>query len=493
MYLRSFWEGQPALLFGFLLFIAAHHALCPHWAFAIPLFAIALFWSKRVFVASSCALLFYLFTLFHVQIPQVERCEGEALVEVQDCTQVIHFGKPIWKLNLGISSFQVGGKSIGKNFSCPIYWKDFNLRPQGGFLYSVRGTLVGAEDGRLSFSSSKLSDWTKVKKTFSLTEWRFRAKTQFKLYLRRHLEPGDGRTFLEGLISGDFQDKLFSQKMRNLGLSHILVVSGFHFSLVAAFLSLILTFVASWRWRAALLLCGTTFYFLFIGPTPSVGRAWISVFILFSGHLLEKKSTSLNSLGIALIALMLYDSTLSLHIGFQLSFLATFAILLFYPISDKFLAKIFKERPQQEGQKMAFVDQLSYITMIFLRKGLSLSLAVYCVMFPFCLYLFHSVPYLGLLYNIFFPFCTSLLMFFFGFCLLLSPIPYVGQALFFLLNFCTNQALTSVLNCPVWFYESCTVINFPDALLALCLTLLTFLAIRLGQRDKEDLGLLNYF
>ncbi|MDB6080876.1 MAG: hypothetical protein JWO53_148, partial [Chlamydiia bacterium] len=409
-----FWQRHPALLFGFIVTLGCMLALSPSWTLLIP-FTFLLFhtkFSSQFFVACVVGCLYYLLSLYcmHLPSPQEELISGSALVEIEDLSQGIRYNTPFWKLRLKVHSLE-----NVKNVSCTATWKDFSQKPDPHFLYEVQGSLKRVGDSAFIFTAARGAKWEKRdkgwQKYFSLVDLRLSAKLALKTYLRGHLPPTDTRTFLEGLLLGEFNDPLLADQLRSAGLSHIMVVSGFHFSLIAAFFGILLRFFVSWHRAIILLFLSTTLYFLFIGMNPSVMRAWISIALLLIGKIFQRQSTGLNSLGVGIMAVLLYNPSFCLHIGFQLSFLAAGAILLFYPICIKILVKYFPKRSVSSALELTPLNQVGHVCFVFFRNSWALLLAVHLLMLPMALYRFQTFPLMGIFYNLFFPFLVGIALF----------------------------------------------------------------------------------
>ena len=118
------------------------------------------------------------------------------------------------------------------------------------------------------------------------------------------------------------------------GASHILALSGLHLGILYMILSLLLplrgvgvrVFV-----REALLLA-LLWAFAFVGGlSPSVVRAAILFSIMSLGRLLQRDTSSLNSLALAALLMLVVQPRLLFDVSFQLSYSAVAAILLLAP------------------------------------------------------------------------------------------------------------------------------------------------------------------
>lgn len=118
------------------------------------------------------------------------------------------------------------------------------------------------------------------------------------------------------------------------GASHILALSGLHLGIIYTLLSLLLS---RRRWQVisqvVIIVCIWLFVFL-VGMSASVVRSavMITVYALLSlGH---RDKMSVNTLAFAAIAMLLFNPKSLFDVGFQLSFMAVLAILLFYPLFE---------------------------------------------------------------------------------------------------------------------------------------------------------------
>ena len=118
------------------------------------------------------------------------------------------------------------------------------------------------------------------------------------------------------------------------GASHVLALSGLHLGIIYTLLSLL---IAGRRWQMlsqlVLILSIWAFVFL-VGMSVSVVRSavMLSLYALLSlGH---RDKMSANTLAFTAIVLLMINPQSLFDVGFQMSFMAVFAILLFLPIFE---------------------------------------------------------------------------------------------------------------------------------------------------------------
>ncbi|WP_300408016.1 DNA internalization-related competence protein ComEC/Rec2 [Lagierella sp.] len=120
---------------------------------------------------------------------------------------------------------------------------------------------------------------------------------------------------------------------RNLGISHILAISGFHIMIIYSFLVSILEFIGiSMSTRKILGVLFVGFYCLLIDFPYSSLRAFLFLAIEVLAYLLYKPEDNKKTISVsALIILVLFPSSI-FDLGFQLSFLAVLGMELLYPV-----------------------------------------------------------------------------------------------------------------------------------------------------------------
>lgn len=118
------------------------------------------------------------------------------------------------------------------------------------------------------------------------------------------------------------------------GASHILALSGLHLGIIYTLLSLLLSRRRWWIVSQVVIIVCIWLYVFLVGMTVSVVRSavMITVYALLSlGH---RDKMSVNILAFAAIVMLLFNPLSLFDVGFQLSFLAVLAILLFYPLFE---------------------------------------------------------------------------------------------------------------------------------------------------------------
>ncbi|ACB51197.1 competence protein [Crocosphaera subtropica ATCC 51142] len=116
----------------------------------------------------------------------------------------------------------------------------------------------------------------------------------------------------------------------NIGLAHVLAASGFHVALLLA----IIFWVTRSLSPSKKLVIGILILILYVGLTgiqPSILRASLMGIAILIGQVLDRKTNPLGTLLLSGFILLLFNPLWIWDLGFQLSFLATFALLVTSP------------------------------------------------------------------------------------------------------------------------------------------------------------------
>lgn len=427
---QVFWRQNPGLLYGIASLLGAGLGLSFHPALLIPVVMLMLpgclalllpgrrqdFHDLLLRLGLSLLLLLAFCALSHAryQLPTLppSGVMGQAEIAIGSVSAIKSPFGMRWSLKGQLKRFDPAQNEVqnvnvrNANVQLSIPYKPERTRPSADQTYQVYGKLK--QQGN-SYHLSVKSDayWRRLPGSGGLAEWRYRTKQAFVTMLQERMPNPRSAAFIAGLATGEFSDRATAAALGRFGLQHIMAISGFNFVIVAAFLSLVLRGFLPSRITAWLLLILLCAYFILLGPDPSVTRAWIAVLIAVAGDLLSKRSRGLNTLGVALMLMLLVDPSVCQSVALQLSFLATAAILLFLPLMEPLLQQMWPKRPLHQLVRMPWWDQHAVVMLALFRGALALGIAVHVVMIPVLLFYFNKFPLLSLLYNLFFPFLVS--------------------------------------------------------------------------------------
>jgi competence protein ComEC len=193
---------------------------------------------------------------------------------------------------------------------------------------------------------------------------------------------------MQALILGQKQaiNKETYNDFAEVGVVHILAVSGLHVGIVLLIiqfllkplgrlpkygktLKVILSIMALWCFAAL------------AGFSPSVMRASTMFTFLAFGQLFRRKTNTINMLCLSAVVLLLINPQFIFEVGFQLSYAAVFSIIMLYPVFSKLYRPKF------------------WIPRLFVYTAY-VSLAAQIGVLPFTLFYFHQFPGLFLLGNL---------------------------------------------------------------------------------------------
>ncbi|ARN78797.1 competence protein [Nonlabens spongiae] len=198
-----------------------------------------------------------------------------------------------------------------------------------------------------------------------------------------HLEP---RSMIEALVLGQRQniDPEITKSFRDAGVIHILALSGLHVGIILLILR--------WLTRPVLRLkngnwiqSGIVVFLLWCfammtGLSPSIFRAVTMFSFVAVGMNINRKASVFHSLTLSAFVLLFVDTRLLFQVGFQLSYMAVYSIVLFQPI----LARVWPWRNKIKD---------------FFWNILTVTLAAQIGVAPLSVFYFHQLPGLFLVGN----------------------------------------------------------------------------------------------
>ncbi len=166
------------------------------------------------------------------------------------------------------------------------------------------------------------------------TRWAAVARRWARGQLTRFMIPGAEEGLVRAMVLGDRTgvDPETAEAFRMAGTYHVLAISGAQVALLAGLLLSAARLLGAGPVRgggavASLL----AFYALFVGGDPPVARAAVMAIVVLAGRALDLDSDLPNLLGLAAFLLLCHRPSAVGDASFQLSFVATAAILLLLP------------------------------------------------------------------------------------------------------------------------------------------------------------------
>lgn len=202
---------------------------------------------------------------------------------------------------------------------------------------------------------------------------------------------GEQKSVATALILGDTSEIEHNtlENFRASGVAHIFAVSGLHIGFLTSLLFFVFKRVKIPEWAKVLIITLVIFSYSGIcGFSPSSLRACITCFVMLVSRALSLKYDALSSLSISAIILLLISPFNLFDVGFTLSYVTVFGILLLSkPISRA----------------------LSFIKSQKIKNALSLVLSAWLSSTPLVAYYFNNFSLVGIVTNLVFVPIVSVL------------------------------------------------------------------------------------
>jgi len=203
-----------------------------------------------------------------------------------------------------------------------------------------------------------------------------------------HLYPAQIQNLINALLFGQRQDmdKDTTTSYTNAGVVHILAISGLHFTLLFIGLNWLLAPLQRAKHIGYaghfIIIMVLMWLFAFItGLSASVVRAVAMFSFVLTGELFNRRANIYNSLAISALVLLLVKPNFLFDAGFQLSYIAVFAIVWLQPIYNR-------------------MKRSKYWLVNFTKDTVVISLVAQIGVLPLSLYYFNQFPLLFLLANV---------------------------------------------------------------------------------------------
>jgi len=118
--------------------------------------------------------------------------------------------------------------------------------------------------------------------------------------------------------------------VRGLGITHLLAISGMHLTTLAG--GIVLLTRRRPRWRSFALVLALTAYTAMVGDVESLTRAYLMALLVIGMQTTVRPVRPIDALGVAWFVMTCADPLSLRSVGLQLSFAATFAVLVCLPL-----------------------------------------------------------------------------------------------------------------------------------------------------------------
>lgn len=210
-----------------------------------------------------------------------------------------------------------------------------------------------------------------------------------------------------GILLGEKQSlgSELLQKFRDVGVAHIVVLSGYNIAIVASGATRALVFLPFFL-RVSMSVGAVILFALMVGGGATVVRATIMVLVVILARAMGREGSALRALALAGGVMIFLNPLILFHdVSFQLSFMATLALVVFAPVIKKYFLWIHSNLLQE-------IVTTTFATQIFVL--------------PFIVYQTGSLSLVSFIANIFILPVIPLVMFFTALVALLSWVPFLG-------------------------------------------------------------------
>ena len=217
-----------------------------------------------------------------------------------------------------------------------------------------------------------------------------------------------------------------NEDIKDLGLAHILAVSGLHIDLLIGFILYVFSKInLNYRYGYISALTLAFLYGSLIGFPYSIVRVLIINLIGFLAFLYQYPEDKIKSLLIAALVILLYNPFAVLNAGFVLSFVATSGVYLIYP-------KLMK-----------------YINKHLLAESIGFTTAIQATLLPFTAYYYGKINFISILANfLIVPVFTLAMYIIFAIIIFYPILSFIMTPFFVIINYLLESMLnlTLILN-----------------------------------------------
>ena len=199
------------------------------------------------------------------------------------------------------------------------------------------------------------------------------------LLVARQIFPEPESALLRGILLGEASGISGDLKRAYAltGTAHIIAISGFNMAVLAGLITRLFTRkLGTWR-GGALAILTLAFYTVLVGGSASVLRAALMGSLGILGASINRRGSGLNSLGLVVCLMLLFNPHLPWDVGFQLSAAATLGILLFSAPMQARLQRWLEARVGPDAALRLSGTAGEYLLTTFAAQAFSLPLIVY--------------------------------------------------------------------------------------------------------------------
>lgn len=233
---------------------------------------------------------------------------------------------------------------------------------------------------------AKAQDVAFLKERYTLESWRVDVTNNILFQLSK-LYPASTLGIMYALITGD--KHLLTPEIREsyslAGTSHLLAVSGFHVTIIAAGIFLLLGFLKNPGLKFSIFIIALSAFIILTGLQASAIRSGVMAGLFMWAVTLQRRPNLVNITALSTLCILLLKPHFLLSAGFQMSVGAILGIALLYNPARDFFALFFKS---ENGLVKYILDSFS------------LTIAASIAVMPIVAYYFKTVTFISPLTNI---------------------------------------------------------------------------------------------
>ena len=290
--------------------------------------------------------------------------------------------------------------------------------------------------------------------------------------------PAPEAPLLAGILMGDDNGipAELQQAYKNTGTAHIIAISGFNIAIIAALFVAMFSHLLGKRKGAIAAVLGIVIYTVLVGASASVVRAAIMGGLSIIALQMGRRQNGLNTLAFTAAAMSVVNPNLLWDVGFQLSFAATFGLILFaQPLQGWFAGLLARRLPNKAATRIAALAG-EYILFTW---------AAQLVTLPIIAYQFGRISFVSVIANPFILPVQPAVMVLGGFALILSfiylPLGQIAAWVAWPFAAYTNQAVEFFNSLP----HGVIVLGEFSLLFVILYYVILLLLILPGQRLKN--------
>lgn len=217
----------------------------------------------------------------------------------------------------------------------------------------------------------------------------------------QRIYPKEEASVIAGMVLGTYS-YLPSETFRNFTLSgtlHLLAASGYNCYLLLVFATLLLKYRLLPKWRNILVVFLIGAYLLIVGPKPSLVRASIMASLILLAMPFKRVANIRNIYFASAFIALMYNPSDLFDVGFQLSYLAVWALISVVPILESILSRTGLMGVGKVTKRSLLSRSLVKIAGITASAGIS-TVAVSLVTAPLVAYYFNYISLVSIPANI---------------------------------------------------------------------------------------------